>query len=207
SDFMIHNIDECCWMKDAWPVRAQASGGRHFRGNSIDQNFDTYSVEYTFADGTKLFLEGRNIDGCRTEFASYAHGTRGSAVISQAGHTPSRCRIFRGHNFVNQDIVWRCPQREPDPYQLEWDHLIEAIRRDRPHNEVRRGAEASLITAMGRMAAHTGQAFTRDETLNYEHELAPNVDQLTLESAAPLRLGPNGRYPVPQPGANERREY
>ena len=20
SDFLIHNIDECCWMKDAWPV-------------------------------------------------------------------------------------------------------------------------------------------------------------------------------------------
>ena len=23
SDFLIHNIDECCWMKDAWPVEAQ----------------------------------------------------------------------------------------------------------------------------------------------------------------------------------------
>ena len=62
SDFLIHNIDECCWMKDAWPVKAKATGGRHYRvaGNAIDQNFDTYSVEYTFADGTKLLLEGRN---------------------------------------------------------------------------------------------------------------------------------------------------
>ena len=25
SDFYIHNIDECCWMKDAWPVKAQAT--------------------------------------------------------------------------------------------------------------------------------------------------------------------------------------
>jgi predicted dehydrogenase len=56
SDFLIHNIDECCWMKDAWPVQAKASGGRHYRGNFIDQNFDTYSVEYTFADGAKLLL-------------------------------------------------------------------------------------------------------------------------------------------------------
>ncbi len=23
SDFLIHNIDECCWMKDAWPVMAK----------------------------------------------------------------------------------------------------------------------------------------------------------------------------------------
>ena len=37
---------------------------RTYRGDCIDQNFDTYSVEYTFDDGAKLFLEGRNIDGC-----------------------------------------------------------------------------------------------------------------------------------------------
>ena len=64
SDFLIHNIDECCWMKDAWPVQAVATGGRTYRGDCIDQNFDTYSVEYTFDDGAKLLLEGRNIDGC-----------------------------------------------------------------------------------------------------------------------------------------------
>ena len=32
SDFLIHNIDECCWIKNDWPIEAQASGGRHFRG-------------------------------------------------------------------------------------------------------------------------------------------------------------------------------
>ena len=101
SDFLIHNIDECCWMKDAWPVRAKASGGRHYRGNFVDQNFDTYSVEYTFADGTKLHLEGRTMPGCHQEFASYAHGTRGSAIISASSHTPARSQIFRGQNFVN----------------------------------------------------------------------------------------------------------
>src|SRR5262249_13395891 len=26
SDFLIHNIDECCWMKDAWPVSAKGFG-------------------------------------------------------------------------------------------------------------------------------------------------------------------------------------
>ena len=87
SDFLIHNIDECCWMKDAWPVEAKATGGRHYRGDNVDQNFDHYSVEYTFDDGTKLFLEGRTIAGCHNEFASYAHGTKGSAIISRDNHT------------------------------------------------------------------------------------------------------------------------
>ena len=207
SDFLIHNIDECCWMKDAWPVRAKASGGRHYRGKNIDQNFDTYSVEYTFADGTKLFLEGRNMPRCEQEFASYAHGTKGSAVISTSAHTPAMCRTYKGHNFVPSDMTWQFPQPEPNPYQLEWDHLIDAIRQDRPYNEAKRGAEASLVTSMGRMAAHTGQVVTLEQILNHDHEFAPDVDKLTMGGPAPLQAGPDGTSPVPAPGITRKREY
>jgi predicted dehydrogenase len=207
SDFLIHNIDECCWMKDAWPVSAKGGGGRHYRGNYIDQNFDTYSTEYTFADGTKMYLEGRCVTGCHQEFASYVHGTRGSAIVSQTGHTPSHCRTFRGQNFVNGDVVWRCPQNEPNPYQLEWDDLLDAIRRDLPYNEVRRGVEASLVTAMGRMACHTGRVVTREQILNHTHEFAPGVADLTFNSPAPLLLGQDNKYAVPQPGIVTQREF
>jgi predicted dehydrogenase len=61
SDYYIHQIDECSWMKGAWPVEAHAIGGRHYRGDSLDQNFDTYSVQYTYPDGTKLYFDGRNM--------------------------------------------------------------------------------------------------------------------------------------------------
>ena len=173
SDMLIHNIDECCWIKGGWPVRAQALGGRHYRGNAVDQNFDNYSVEYTFADGTKLFLYGRFMTKCYSEFASYANGTKGSAVISTFMHTPAKCRLYKGQNQVKGDLLWSAPQPETSPYQLEWDHLIDAIRRDKPYNEVQRGVEASLVTAMGRMAAHTGQIITFDQMLNCQHEFAP----------------------------------
>jgi predicted dehydrogenase len=210
SDFLIHHIDECCWMKDAWPIKAQASGGRHYRGKYIDQNFDVYSVEYTFADGSKLMLEGRNMDGCQQEFASYAHGTKGSAIISVRNHSPAHCRTFKGQNCTitnKNDVVWQFGPNEPNPYQLEWDHLMHAIRDDQPYNEIKRGAEASLITAMGRMAAHTGRIVTRDEMLNCEHEFAPQVDQLTMDSSAPLLAGPDGKYPLPEPGIKTKREF
>jgi len=207
SDFLIHNIDESCWMKDAWPVRAKASGGRHYRGEMIDQNFDSYSVEYTFEDGTKLLLNGRTMPGCHKEFASYAHGTKGSAIISTSGHIPAKCRIYKGHNQTKDDVVWQFTPPERNPYQLEWNHLIDSIRNDKPHNEVERGAQASLVTSMGRMAAHTGQVVTYDEILNCDHEFAPDVDKLTLESPAPLQLASNGKYPIPLPGLNRRREY
>ena len=68
SDFYIHHIDHLCWMKNAWPVKAQALGGRHYRKSPsgvdyIDQNFDSYAVEYTFADGGKMYMDGRCVTG------------------------------------------------------------------------------------------------------------------------------------------------
>jgi predicted dehydrogenase len=207
SDFYIHNIDECCWMKDAWPVKAQATGGRHYRGDTIDQNFDSYSVEYTFADGTKLFLYGRCVDRAWSEFASYASGTKGCAQISIGGHHPAKCHIHKGHDNDNKgDIAWAYDKPEPDPYQLEWNRLIEAIRTDKPHNECERGAMASLVTSMGRMAAHTGQVVTLDQILNSDHEFAPDLENLKADGPAPLQPGPDGKYPVPMPG-KKTREY
>jgi len=206
SDYLIHNIDECCWMKDAWPVEAKGFGGRHYR-NGIDQNFDIYDVEYTFPDGTKMFLVGRYMPNCHNEFASYVHGTKGSAVISTAAHTPAKCKIYKSQQMTKENLTWAFPDKEPNPYQLEWDHLVEAIRSDKPYNEVKRGVEASLVTSMGRMAAHTGQIIKRDDILNCDHEFAPNVDKLTIDGPAPLVADKEGKYPVPQPGLVTKREY
>ncbi len=206
-DFTSHNIDECCWMKGSWPVKAEGFGGRYYRTGEVDQNEDHYSAEYTFADGTNLFVAARNMTGCMGRFASYAHGTKGSAVISTYMHTPAKCRIYKGHNFVDDDLVWSATEPEPNPYQLEWDHLIDAIRNDKPYNEARRGAEASLVQIMGRMAVHTGREITWDEALNHEHEMAPGLDKLTMDSPAPLPAGADGKYPLPQPGIITEREY
>jgi len=207
SDFYIHNIDECCMMKNDWPVEAMALGGRHYRGDSIDQNFDTYSVEYTFADGSKLFFEGRTMAGCYEQFASYVHGSKGLAAISWGGHSTDKCRIFAGQKMDNSKLVWKYDGPPTSHYQLEWDDLVEAIRQDKPYNEAKRGAIASLVASMGRKSAHTGRIVTYEEMLNDEHELAPDVDKFTMDSPAPLMPGTDGKYPVPQPGIVTDREY
>ena len=78
--------------------------------------------------------------------------------------------------------------------------MIDAIRQDLPYNEARFGAESSLVTSMGRMAAHTGREITYDEILNCDHEFAPGVDKMAMDSAAPIQLEADGKYPFPNPG-------
>jgi predicted dehydrogenase len=207
NDFYIHQIDECCWMKGAWPIEARANGGRHYRGSCVDQNFDNYSVEYTFDDGAKLHYYGRSIDGCFETYSSFVHGTKGAGVITLANVTPSGCGLFKGQKMTKENALWTSPKRQANPYQLEWNDLIAAIRDDKPYNEVECGAKASLVSSMGRMAAHTGQVVTFDQMLNCPHEFAPDLDKLAMDSPAPVPADPDGKYPVPEPGIKKDREY
>ena len=212
SDFYIHVIDHLCWMKNAWPVKAQAwavATSARARGIPyIDQNLDTYSVEYTFPDGTKFFFDGRCMEGCEGLYSSYLHGSKGSAIVSKAGDIGQPSSIYKTQSR-SPDLVWesKIKPEERDPYPNEWVDLIDAIRKDKPYNEVKRGVEASLVTSMGRMAAHTGQEITFDDMLNCKHEFAPGLDKLTADSPAPLKADKDGRYPVPNPGVTKTREY
>jgi predicted dehydrogenase len=214
SDFYIHHIDHCCWMKNSWPVKAQGVGGRHYRnspggGVYVDQNFDSYAVEYTFDDGSKFYLEGRCMNGTHPIYSSYAHGSKGIAILANKNDCDPPSRTFKGQNPTRPNMIWEYKTAEGDqgPYQNEWNVLVDAIRNNKPHNEVKQGVEASLVTSMGRMAAHTGQEITFDEMLNCQHEFAPDVDKLTMESPAPLVAGSDGTYPVPMPGLIKGREY
>ena len=206
SDFYIHIIDHLSWMKNSWPIKAQALGGRHYRGQSIDQNLDTYSVEYTFADGSKFLFDGRCMNGTTGIYSSYIHGSKGIAVASRSNDCGGPSAIYRGQNVDSANVVWQSKDSS-NPYQNEWDELVQAIRDNKPYNEVKRGVEASVATSMGRMAAHTGVEITFDQMLNSEHEFAPGLDKLTKETPAPLQPNAQGHYPIPQPGIVTNREY
>jgi len=213
NDFYIHVIDHLGWMKNEWPVKAQALGGRHYKLSPegvayVDQNFDTYSVEYTYADGSKFYFDGRTIAGCQEFYASYLHGTKGTAIASKHGDCGQPSSIYKIPGTA-ADVVWesQVSLEERDPYQNEWNDLVEAVRDDKPYNETKRGVEASMVSNMGRMAAHTGREITYEEMLECEHEMAPGVDKFTMDSPAPLLADAHGRYPVPQPGIVTTREY
>jgi predicted dehydrogenase len=209
SDYYIHIIDHLGWLKGSWPVQAQALGGRHYRGDSLDQNFDNYSVEYTYGDGTKFFMDGRCMTGCEEIYSSYLHGSKGTAIGSKHGDCGLPSSIHHGLDPTADNMVWesRIPRDQQNPYQNEWNDLVDAVRDDRPYNEAKRGVEASLVTSMGRMAAHTGQVITYDQMLNCPHEMAPDVDKFTMDAPAPLKRDADGKFPVPEPGIVKDREY
>ena len=201
-------------MKNAWPVKAHALGGRHYRHTPdgelyVDQNFDSYSVEYTFADGAKFLMDGRCNVGCVPMYLSHAQGSKGMAIVSDHGDCGEPSSTYKGQNPNRANLLWTSKSNpdEKDPYLNEWNDLIDAIRKDKPYSEVKRGVEASLVTSMGRMAAHTGQEITFEGILNGDHEFAPDLDKLTKDSPAPLRAGADGTYPVPRPGIIKNREY
>jgi predicted dehydrogenase len=214
NDFYIHHIDHLCWMKNAWPVKAQALGGRHYRESpkgelQIDQNFDSYAVEYTFADGGKLYMDGRCMTGCNDMYFSHVQGSKGMAVAARNGDCGLPSSIHSGQNPTRESQLWisKVAPEERDPYQNEWNALTDAIRKDVPYNEVKRGVQASVTSSLGRFAAHTGQEVTYDDFLNKSVELAPNADKLTLDGPSPLLADANGLYPIPQPGIKKDREY
>jgi predicted dehydrogenase len=214
SDFYIHHVDHLCWMKNAWPIKAQALGGRHYRQTGdgtpcVDQNFDSYSVEYTFADGAKMYMDGRCMNGCNDIYSSYAHGSKGMAIVAKANDCGFPSSTFKGQNPQRSNLIWtsKTIPGQMDPYTNEWNDLIEAIRNDKPYNEVERGVKASLVTSLGRMAAHTGQEVMYEDILNSDHEFAPGVDKFTMDAAAPLVADKDGKYPVPMPGITTKREY
>jgi predicted dehydrogenase len=200
SDYCVHHIDEACWMKSAWPVKAEAVGGRQFHGKIDDQNFDNYAIEYTFDDGTKFFYYSRVMKNCEQKFGIFGQGSKGAFTISGSGHSPAKSTIYKSQQMDKDNILWTAGQPEKSPYRLEWENFVAAIRNDEPYSEAVRGAQASLATAMGRFAAHTGKPVTFDEMVNSTDDLTAGVAALTDSSPAILRADAEGRYPVPMPG-------
>lgn len=215
NDFYIHVVDHCCWMKNAWPVSCQALGGRHYRQNvtagqdAVDQNFDSYAVEYVFADGARLQLDGRCVAGAASFYSSYLHGSKGSAIASKAGDCGGPSSMYKGQVPDRAQQTWlsRVPDDQQNPYQNEWNDLVEAIRADKPYNETEHGVMASLVSSMGRKAAHTAQEITLETMLKDEHEYAPGCDQWTMDSPPPIKADAQGKYPIPMPGIVTDREY
>ncbi len=195
-DWLIHNIDVCCWAKQAWPVSVQGMGGRQVRQDP-DQLFDHYAAEYTFADGTRMVAQGRHMNKCWDFFGDVLQGTKGCAILGENQPQP---RLFKGHNRTSENLIWSYKGAPCNHYQREHDLLFDAIRNDKPYNETQRCAKSCLTAIMGRMACESGQLITWDDALASNLQLAPGLDNYTWESNPPAMPDASGKYPIAMPG-------
>ena len=188
-------------MKNAWPVKAQGVGGRHYRGTCVDQNFDSYAVEYTFADGAKLFMDGRNVAGAQDIYASYVHGSKGLAIASKSGDCGPPSSTYKGQNPDRGNMTWesQVPPEQGNPYDNEWNDLVDAIRNDKPYNEVERHHGQC-----GDFAGPQGSSYGQGNQPGGDAQLRPRIradaDKWTMDSPPPLKSDADGKYPIPQPG-------
>ena len=188
----IHDIDVGNWIAQGHPVEAQGMGGRQVCvGPDVGEIYDHHTVEFTYANGVKMFSYCRQIPGCWNSFSEHAHGTKGSASIE--GHGNSVLSVAG-----QESQRW---SRGPDGHQVEMDDLFAALLAGQPYNECDWAAESTMTAILGRMATYSGKVVTWDEALNSQLDLTPK--SLTWDGETLVHPDANGIYACAMPGITQ----
>jgi myo-inositol 2-dehydrogenase / D-chiro-inositol 1-dehydrogenase len=188
----VHSIDIGNWIAKGHPVEAQGTGGRQVCvGPDMGDIFDHHAVEFTFADGVKMFSYCRIMSGCWNGYSQNAHGTRGrleiegvgGATLSAAGQRPIR---------------WK---RTADGHQLEMDDLFAAVLAGQAYNEADWATDSTMTAILGRMATHSGNIVKWDDAINSQVDLVPK--SLAWDAETRVKPGPDGCYACAVPGVTK----
>jgi len=180
----VHTIDMANWAKGACPVEANGMGGREVRkGKDHGQVFDHFFVEYTYADGAKLYCQARHIPNCFNSGDVVAHGPLGTAKCS---------------GTITGEHAWEYSGPKVSGHAQEHVDLIQAIRRGEKCHEGWYGATSSMTAVLGRMACYSGQVVRWDEAVARGPDEMPK--RLAFDADPPVKPDAAGNYPVPMPG-------
>jgi hypothetical protein len=188
----IHNLDVGNWVMQGYPVMANGMGGGEERmggDRTKSQIFDHTFVEFTYANGHKMYSQARHLGGNATfgHVAEYAHGSKGTCKLASSinpfGGKPIRIGGKGGG------------------HQQEQHDLIEALTKGDIYNEGDYGAKATFTAILGREACYSGRQLKWDDLLKKGRNYCPGIDEWTLETLPPAIKGEDGKYPVPQPGS------
>lgn len=188
----VHDIDVGNWIMKGHPVRANGMGGRQVRiGKDYGEIFDHHSIEFEFADGSRMFSYCRHMPGCWSSFSQHAHGTKGTVSIE-------------GHGRAVIQIAGQSPlklERGPDGHQLEMDDLMAALAAGKEYNECDWAADSTMTAILGRMATYSGQMVEWDQAFQSNIDLAPT--KFAWDAPTKSNPGPDGIYPCAMPGVTK----
>lgn len=193
SEQHVHNLDVINWLMQNHPIEAQGQGGRHHdSAPCAGQVFDHHTVEFTYPGGFKLFSQCRHVPGCWNNIGEHAHGSVGSADISNA--------LIRG---VDGKKAWQSETKEVKGkgLQQQFFDLFASLRKGEVHNEADYAAISTMTSIMGRMATYSGRVVKWEDAFASVLQLA-NVDGIrSFADPAPVEPDENGHYPVAIPGS------
>lgn len=185
----VHNLDIINWFKGAHPVSAQGMGGREVRkGKDTGELFDHHSVEFTYADGSTLNSQCRQIDGTMSKIDELLIGTKGR-IQTGAG------------NIVDHTgkVLYQFSGNETDPYQTEHDELFAAVANgEYKFDDAEHGASSTMTAILGRMATYSGQVIEWDQAIKSGLDLQPQ--KYGWDATPPVVPNAEGLYPVAVPG-------
>jgi len=185
----IHDLDVCNWIMQGHPVEAQGMGGRQVRKGSLyGEIFDHHAVEFTYANGVKLFSFCRHIPDCWNSFSQHVVGSKGSADLIGHGDTVLQVK-------GQEPVTWK---RNHDGHQIEHDDLFAAMRAGKPYNECDVATASTMTAILGRMASYSGKVVTWDEGLNSQVDLAP--ERLAWDALPRSLPDDEGQYACAMPG-------
>ena len=162
------------------------------------QAWDSFFVEYTYADGSRSYSQCRHIRNVWNHNDDYVHGTAGSGTSAVSG--PRSVLLGR-----DGQEIWRHTSEQNFPKGMyEWEHdcHVDAIRKDEPMNDGYHSAMSSMMAVLGREAAYSGKMIQWDELVEKGRSYFPNGEITSFDQPAPVQPDANGFYEssVPVPG-------
>lgn len=166
----MHNIDVINWFTGKHPVKAVGFGARH-RRRTGDQ-YDFFSVDFSYDNGMHMHSMCRQIDGCANNVSERIVGTSG------VSNCQNRIEDHRGnplweYGYPADESGQPGRQVSVSPYDQEIIDLVAAIRQNTPLNEAEACAISTMTAIMGRISAYTGREVTWEEMMNSPMRLGP----------------------------------
>ena len=119
-DNLIHQIDECCWLMDDWPVSCHGMGGREVGSDDHGQNIDTYSMEFTFPNGKKAFCGFRRAHG-RPQRVRHVRPLHARKPGQFSGNVhKATVHMFKDQRIAKDNIAWSPTPDAESPWDYEW---------------------------------------------------------------------------------------
>ena len=168
----VHNLDVMNWFTGSHPTKAVGMGSR-LRRVTGDQ-YDFFSVDYTFDNGIHISSMCRQVNGCVNNVSERMQGTTGSTNCKDSIVDLNGTEIWK-YDYPLDENGQPSRSKMMDPYVQEHVDFVTAIRTAKPFNELENTAISTMTAIMGRISAYTGKETTWDEMMNSDLKLGPEV--------------------------------